>query len=144
MPRLKKSIPLEPVKLKIKKGDTVEVISGKDKSASGQPPKRGEVLAAYPKENKVLVKDVNKIIKHQKEKPLNRPGSNAAQPQSIPGGRIEKETPIFAAKVMLVCPSCQRPTRVGYAFKEGTEKLSRRKYRVCKHSDCAKPIDNIE
>ena len=144
MPKLKKSKPLEPVKLKIKKGDTVEVISGKDKSASGQPPKRGTVLAAYPKENKVLVEGINVLIKHQKEKPINRPGAtNAAQNQSIPGGRIEKESPLFVAKVMLVCPSCQRPTRVGYAFKEGEGKLSSRKYRVCKHPDCAKAIDQI-
>ncbi len=141
MPKLKKSTPLEPVKLKIKKGDTVEVISGKDKASSGQPPKRGEVLAAYPKENKVLVKGVNMIIKHQKERPSSRPSLNNATPPPIPGGRIEKENPLFVAKVMLVCPNCQRPTRVGYAFREGQEKLSRRKYRVCKHPDCAKAID---
>ena len=144
MQKLKRSKPLEPVKLKIKKGDTVQVISGKDKAASGQPPMRGEVLAAYPKENKVLVKGVNIVIKHQKEKPINRPGAaNAGQQQSIPGGRIEKETPLFVAKVMLVCPSCERPTRVGYAFNEGEGKLSHRKYRVCKHPDCAKPIDKV-
>ena len=144
MPRLKKSTPLEPVKLKIKKGDIVEVITGKDKAASGQPPKRGEVLAAFPKENKVLVKGINIIIKHQKERTSSKPSANGMQqPETIPGGRIEKETPLFVAKVMLVCPSCQRPTRVGYAFKEGAEKLSRRKYRVCKHPDCAKAIDQI-
>lgn len=138
MQKLKRSKPTEPVKLKVKKGDTVEVISGKDKT------KRGEIIAAYPKENKVLVQGVNIMIKHQKERTIARPNAeNPGQPQTIPGDRVEKEAPLFVSKVMLVCPSCQRPTRVGYAFKEGTEKLSHRKYRVCKHSDCAKAIDQI-
>lgn len=134
MPRPKPSKPEEPVKLKVKKGDTVEVISGKDKG------KRGEILSAFPKENKVLVKGANMMVKHQKDRPSNRPGAAGAN-QVQKGGRIEKEAPLFAAKVMVVCPSCQRPTRVGYAYKEGTEKMSRRKYRVCKHPDCAKAID---
>lgn len=136
MPRLKRAVPLEPVKLKVKKGDTVEVIAGKDKG------KRGEILQAFPKLNKVLVKGANILIKHQKDKPSNKPGA-AGQNQVLKGGRIERESPLYCAKVMLVCPNCQRPTRVGYAFKEGDEKLSRRKYRVCKHPDCAKPIDAI-
>ena len=66
---------------------------------------------------------------------------SAPQARQQKGGRLEKEAPLFAAKVMLVCPSCGRPTRVGYDFKEGTEKLSRRKFRVCKHPDCGKPVD---
>ncbi|HZP83610.1 MAG TPA: 50S ribosomal protein L24 [Chthonomonadaceae bacterium] len=135
MEKLKRSKPAEPVKLKIKKGDTVEIISGKDKG------KRGEILAAYPKENKVKVRGANMIIRHQKDRPSRRPGA-AGVNQVQKGGRIEKEAPLFAAKVMLVCPQCGRPTRVGYAFKEGTEKLSRRKFRVCKHPDCGKPIDS--
>ncbi len=130
----KRSKPDEPVKLKVKKGDTVEVISGKDKG------KRGAILAAYPKENKVTVQGANIITRHTKDRPSNQ--ANAAGQNKVQkGGRIEKEAPLFAAKVMVVCPSCQRPTRVGYAYKEGTEKLSRRKYRVCKHPDCAKAID---
>ena len=144
MEKLKRSKPSEPVKLKIKKGDTVEVISGKDKAASGQTPKRGVVLAAYPKENKILVQGVNIIIKHQKERTARTASpENPGQPQTIPGERLEREAPLFVSKVMLVCPNCQLPTRVGYAFKEGTEKLSRRKYRVCKHPECGKAIDQI-
>ncbi len=134
MRKLKLSKPEEPVKLKIKKGDTVEVISGKDKG------KRGEILAAYPKENKVLVKGANIVIRHTKDRPSNRAGA-AGINQMQKGGRLEKEAPLFASKVMLVCPACGRPTRVGHDFKEGTEKLSRRKFRVCKHPDCHKPID---
>jgi large subunit ribosomal protein L24 len=134
MPRPKLSAPKEPVKLKVKKGDTVEVISGKDKG------KRGEILAAYPKENKVLVKGANIIIRHMKDRPSNRAGAAGAN-RIQKGGRIEKEAPLFAAKVMVVCPSCHRPTRVGYDYREGEEKLSRRKFRKCKHPDCGKSID---
>lgn len=133
MPTMKQKT-MEPVKLKLKKGDNVRVIAGKDKG------KEGEILAAFPKENKILVKGANIVIKHQKDKPSNRPGAQGQQ-QVQKGGRLEKEAPLWTAKVMLVCPSCKRPTRVGYAFHEGEEKLSRRKYRVCKHPDCGQPID---
>jgi large subunit ribosomal protein L24 len=130
----KPSLPESPVKLKVKRGDTVEVISGKDKS------KRGKILSASPRENRVVVEGLNLMIKHQKDRPSSRTTSTGAN-QVIKGGRIEKEAPLNASKVMLVCPACNRPTRVGYAYKEGTEKLSRRKYRVCKHPDCGKAID---
>ncbi len=135
MTYIKRSKPTEPVKLKVKKGDTVQVISGKDKG------KKGKILQAMPKENKVIVEGANIRIKHQKDRQSPRPDASGAN-SVIPGGRIEEPAPLFAAKVMLVCPSCGRPTRVGYAFREGTEKLSHRKYRVCKHADCLKPIDN--
>src|SRR5437764_9962852 len=118
MPRLKRSQPTEPVKLKVKEGDMVEVISGKDKG------KRGEVLTAFPKENKVVVKGANMMIKHTKDRQSPTPGATG-QNRIIKGGRIEKEAPLFASKVMVVCPACQRPTRVGYDYKEGDEKLSR-------------------
>jgi large subunit ribosomal protein L24 len=134
MPRPKASVPDEPVKLRIKKGDIVEAISGKDAG------KRGEIITAHPKDNKVTVKGLNIIVKHQKDRPNRKPGVSGPE-QVIKGGRIEKEAPLFACKVMLVCPNCGKPTRIGYAYKEGTEKLSRRKYRVCKHPECAKPID---
>jgi large subunit ribosomal protein L24 len=134
MPRPKLSKPAEPVKLKVKRGDTVEVISGKDVGT------RGEVLTAIPKENKVIVKGANIIIKHTKDRPSNRAGAAGAN-RVLKGGRLEKEAPLFASKVMVVCPGCKRPTRVGYSYKEGDEKLSRRKFRVCKHPDCGKSLD---
>ena len=90
--------------------------------------------------NRNVLGSANIIIKHQKDRPSNRPGA-AGRNQVQKGGRLEKEAPLFVSKVMIVCPSCHRPTRVGYAYKEGTEKLSRRKYRVCKHPDCGKAID---
>lgn len=118
-------------KLRIKKGDEVMVIAGKDKG------KTGKILRAFPKTNKVLVEGVNIIIKHQKARQTGRPGAQQMQE----GGRIEKPAPLFVPKVMLVCPSCHRPTRVGYDYLEGEGKLSSRKIRVCKHPDCAKRID---
>jgi large subunit ribosomal protein L24 len=129
-----------PVKLRIRKGDTVMVISGKDGPQKDQPGKTGKVLRAFPQINKVLVEGVNIIIKHQKARQTGRPGRGGVR-QMQEGGRISKPAPIHASKVMLVCPNCNKPTRVGYAFREGEEKLSARKYRVCKRRDCGKPID---
>lgn len=130
----KPSKPEEPVKLKVKKGDLVQVISGKDKG------KQGNVLQALPKENKVIVEGANIMVKHTKDRPSRKPGAQGPN-NMIKGGRVEKEAPLFASKVMVVCPACKRPTRVGYDYKEGEGKLSRRKFRKCKHPDCGKSID---
>lgn len=134
MAKTKPSTPEEPVKLKVKKGDTVEVISGKDKG------KQGEILRAFPKENKVVVKGANMIVRHTKDRSSNRTGSSGAA-SVIKGGRQESEAPLFVSKVMVVCPNCHRPTRVGYVYVEGADKPARRKRRVCKHPDCGKHID---
>ncbi|HEU4965568.1 MAG TPA: 50S ribosomal protein L24 [Bacilli bacterium] len=83
-------------KLHVKKGDTVLVISGKDKG------KKGQILAAYPADNRVLVEGVNIVKRH------TRP--NQANPQ---GGIIEKEAPVHASNVMIVDPKTGEATRVG-------------------------------
>jgi len=121
-------------KLRIKKGDEVMVIAGKDKG------KTGKIIRAFPKTNKVIVEGVNLITKHQKARQTGKAGRSGAQ-QIQEGGRIEKPAPLFVPKVMLVCPHCSRPTRIGYAYSEGDTKLSVRKYRVCKHPECGKRID---
>jgi large subunit ribosomal protein L24 len=96
--------------LKIKKGDRVEVLTGKDRG------KRGEVMRAIPAEGKVIVDGVNVAKKHQ------RPTKATMQ-----GGIIDKDMPIPVANVAIVCPSCGKPTRVGYKIDgDGT------KVRVCK------------
>lgn len=123
-----------PVKLRIKKGDEVEIIAGKDKG------KRGRVLKAFPSVNKVLVDGLNIVIRHQKARQTGRTTRSGVQ-QIQEGGRIEKPAPLYAPKVMVVCPQCQRPTRVGYAYQPGEGKLAHRKYRVCKHPDCGKSLD---
>jgi large subunit ribosomal protein L24 len=118
-------------KLRIKKGDEVMVIAGKDKG------KTGKIIRAMPKVNKVIVAGINIIVKHQKARQSGRPGAQQVQE----GGRIEKPAPMFVPKVMLVCPNCHLPTRVGYQYSEGDSKLSSRKSRVCKHPECGKRID---
>lgn len=82
---------------KIRKGDTVVVMAGKN---VGQ---RGEVLRVYPKDGKVLVQGVNRVYKHM------RPSRQHPQ-----GGRIQKEMPIDVSNVMLVDPKTSQPTRVGF------------------------------
>lgn len=82
------------VKLHVKKGDTVLVLSGKDKG------KEGKILEAMPKKAKVLVEGINKVKRHTKP--------NQANPQ---GGIITKEAPLAACKVMVVCPACKKATR---------------------------------
>ncbi len=101
---------------KIKKGDTVLVISGKDKG------KKGKVLRVIPKEGKVIVEGVNMIKRHQRPNPRMREG-----------GIVEKEAPIYACKVMLVCPNCGQSTRVGFKV------VDEKKVRYCKK--CGEIID---
>ncbi len=103
--------------LKIKRGDLVEVISGKDKG------KRGKVLRVIPRERKVIVEGVNMVKRHQR--PI---------PQLREGGIIEREAPIYISKVMVVCPNCDRRTRVGFKVLENGDKV-----RYCKK--CGEIID---
>ena len=83
-------------KLHVKKGDTVIVLSGKDKG------KKGKIISCLPKDGKVVIEGVNIVKKH------TRPTQRSPQ-----GGIKEQEAPIRSSKVSLVCPSCKKPTRVG-------------------------------
>ncbi len=100
---------------RIKKGDTVEVITGEDRGT------RGEVLRVLLKENRVVVSKVNMVTKHQS---AQRAGRSQMQ-----GGRIQFEAPINLSNVMLVCPKCNQATRVGY------EVVDENKVRVCRKCD---------
>ncbi len=96
--------------MNIRRDDTVIVLSGKDKG------KQGKVLKADPKNGKLIVEGVNVASKHQKPRK-----------QGEEGGIIKMETPIYACKVMRVCPKCGKPTRAAYTIlADGT------KSRVCK------------
>ncbi len=95
--------------LKIKKGDTVKVLSGNDKG------KTGEVLEVLPKTQKVLVKGVNQKTKHVK-----------ARRQGDESGIIVSEFPMHASKLNVVCPKCGKSTRIGF------EMDKENKVRVCK------------
>ena len=94
----------------IKTNDTVVVLSGKDKG------KQGKVMSADPKSGKALVEGISVGKRHTKPRK-----------QGQPGGIISKELPIYANKLMRVCPKCDKPTRPAHSFeKDGT------KVRVCK------------
>jgi large subunit ribosomal protein L24 len=103
------------VRLKIKKGDTVEVISGREKGI------RGEVLRVLPKEDRVVVQGVNVRKKHQRQV---QSGGRTMNP-----GIIQFEAPLHLSNVMLVCPKCSKPARVGLERDAGKSR------RVCKNCD---------
>ena len=105
---------------RIKKEDTVEVISGNDQGL------RGTVQLVLPKEDRVIVAGVNVVKKHQR--PM-RAGRGQVQP-----GIIEFEAPIHISNVMLVCPRCNERTRLGFTWQEDGRKM-----RVCKK--CGETID---
>ena len=109
-------------KLNVKTGDTVGVISGKDKG------KEGKIQKAFPAEGKIVVEGVAMVTKHQKPRG-----------QGMPGGIIEKEAAIPACKVMLVCPACKKATRVAHKFVV-VEGQAPKKVRACKK--CGATIDN--
>lgn len=98
-------------KVHVKKGDKVLILSGKDKN------KTGKVLEVMPRAGKVIVEGVNVVKRHQ------RPTRDNPQ-----GGIMEKEGPIYSAKVMLVCPRCNKPARIGHKFLADGEKV-----RYCKN-----------
>jgi len=92
-------------KFKIKKGDEVVVLSGKDKG------KRGKVLRVLRKDERVLVQGIRMVKRH------TRPS------QTSPGGILEKESPLHISKVALVDPKLGKPTRVGFRIVEGDRKV---------------------
>ena len=97
-------------KMTVKKGDTVKVISGKDRGVEA------EVLRALPAEGKVVVEGVAVAKKHQKPTQMGQEG-----------GIVEKEMPIDVSNVMLVCPKCGKATRVGHGVNADGKKV-----RICK------------
>ena len=118
--------------LKVRKDDTVQIIKGKDAG------KRGRVIEVTPADNKVIVENLNVIKRHQRPRPLQN-SNRMGGPQIIPGGVIEKPAPLPVGNVMLVCPVCNRPTRVGTVVKEA--KGEQHRVRVCRRADCGQEID---
>ncbi len=118
--------------LKVRKDDTVQVMKGKDAG------KRGRVIEVSPSENRVVVENLNVIKRHQRPRPLQN-ANRMGGPQIVPGGIIEKSAPLNASNVLVVCPTCKRPTRVGTVIKDVKDKHVR--VRVCKHEDCGQEID---
>ena len=118
--------------MKIRKGDTVHVLAGKDRG------KQGRVLEARPDERRVIVENLNMIKRHTRPKPMRNP-SRMGAPQIQPGGVIEKAAPVPVSNVMVVCPVCRRPTRVGTKVREA--KGGKQSVRVCRRADCGQEID---
>ena len=101
-------------KIHVKTGDTVVILSGKDKG------KKGKVLEVSPTEKKVIVEGCNMVTKHVKPRRMGESG-----------GIVKAEAPLYACKVMLVCPKCGEPTRLAHkVLADGT------KERVCKNAKC--------
>ena len=96
--------------MNVKKGDTVVVLSGKDKG------KKGKVLGTVPTENKVVVEGINMVSCHIKPRK-----------QGEEGGIVKREAALYASKVQVVCPKCGKGTRVAHKIENG------KKTRVCKH-----------
>lgn len=97
-------------KIHVKKGDNVRIISGKDKG------KTGKVLEVSPSEGKVIVEGRNMVTKHVKPRKAGQQG-----------GIVKAEGAMYASKVMIVCPKCGKPTRIGHTvYGDGT------KARVCR------------
>ena len=92
-------------KFKVKKGDTVIVLTGREKGKSG------EIIRMLPKEKRVLVRDVNMVKRHTKPSPTN------------PGGIVDKEAPIHVSNVAVADPNDGKPTRVGYQVLEDGRKV---------------------
>ncbi|MBI5050301.1 MAG: 50S ribosomal protein L24 [Nitrospirae bacterium] len=101
----------------IKKNDTVVMMSGNEKG------KKGRVLAVYNQKGQLLIEKLNIIKRHMK------PSKKYAQ-----GGIIEKEAPVYRSKVALVCPKCDKPTKIGCSILENGSKV-----RVC--TVCKEIID---
>jgi large subunit ribosomal protein L24 len=92
-------------KVHVKTGDTVVVLSGKNKG------KQGKVMAVSPKEGKVIVENVNMVSKHVKPRKMGEAG-----------GIVKAEGAMYASKVQIVCPRCKKPTRIGHKINEDGSK----------------------
>lgn len=98
--------------MKVRKGDTVLVIAGKDRG------KKGKILKALPQDSRLIVEGANMIKRHVR-----------ARPPARQAGIVTREAPIHVSNVMLLCPKCSRPARVGFRFLEDGKKV--RACRAC-------------
>lgn len=101
-------------KIKLKKGDLVEVMVGKDKG------KRAKIERVFPKTDSVLLPEINQYKKHRK-----------SQGQDRPGEILTLSRPLVVSKVALVCPKCKQTTRIGWRLVEGQEQKRVRYCRKC-------------
>jgi len=95
--------------MKIKKGDTVKILTGKDRG------KKGKVVQVFPKEGKIMIENINMMVKNVRPKKAGEKGQ-----------KVEYAAPIDISNVNLICPKCSKPTRVGHKV------LKDEKIRICK------------
>ena len=119
-------------KTRIKKGDLVQILSGKDRG------KQGKVLESRPKTGRVVIENLNIVKRHTKPRPM-RDANRMGGTTMMPGGVIDRPAPMPVSKVMVVCPSCNLPTRVGHEFRE--VKGKKIKIRVCRRHGCGGELD---
>ena len=118
--------------MRIRKGDTVQVVAGKDRG------KQGRVLEALPRERRVVVENLNIVKRHMKPRPIKQ-RSGMGSMGMAPGGVVSRPAPLPVSNVMVVCPSCKRATRVG--MEEREVKGETVKVRVCRRAYCLQEID---
>jgi large subunit ribosomal protein L24 len=118
--------------VKVRKDDLVQILSGKDRG------KQGRVIEARPRDRRVIVENLNVAKRHQKPRPM-RDSSRMGGVQMTPGGIIEKAAPVDVSNVMVVCPTCKNPTRIGVKEKDVKGEVVR--VRVCKREGCGQEID---
>jgi large subunit ribosomal protein L24 len=102
--------------MKLRKGDRIRVIAGKDVG------KEGEITRAYPESDRVIVDGVNIAKRHTR-----------ATGQTMQGGIIDKDMPLHVSNVAIICSSCDRTSRIGYRFEDDGTKV-----RVCRR--CGKDL----
>ena len=118
--------------MKVRKGDVVHILRGKDAG------KEGRVIEALPKQGRVVVENINVVKRHRRPRPIqNTTGLGGAA--MTPGGIIDLPAPLPVSNVMVVCPVCGKPSRVGTIEKTVKDKLMH--VRVCKRADCGEEID---
>lgn len=103
--------------MKLRKGDRVKVLSGKDRG------KEAAIVRVYPEKNRVLVEGVNMVKKHQKA------GQQTQGRQVRQGGIIDREMPINASNVSIISPADGKPTRIGYRIADNGQKI-----RICRRT----------
>ena len=119
--------------MKVRKGDLVQILSGKDRG------KQGRVIDARPSEGRVIVENLNVVKRHTKPRPM-RDTTRMGGATMIPGGIVSKPMPLDVSNVMIICPTCKQPTRVGIKVKEVKGETVR--VRVCKRDGCGQEIDS--
>jgi large subunit ribosomal protein L24 len=110
----------------------VHILRGKDRG------KEGRVIEAMPKEGRLLIENLNLVKRHRRPRPIQN-ASRMGGAQIIPGGIFEQPAPVNVSNVMVVCPTCKKPTRVATVSKTVKDKTVR--IRVCKNAGCGQEID---